>query len=105
MNLPVNLINLIKSKKGKKKRLEKKKIRRNRAAEAKSQKNRRCGQDRGGALHATINFDVVRRSADTNTMGGVGGVNNRGHDRFVIREQTTRSQRGPGPWNNYCACN
>lgn len=105
MNLPVNLINLIKSKKKKNAGLEKK-IHRNRAAEAKSQKNRRCGQDRGGALHATINFDVVRRSADTNTGGwGVGGVNNRGHDRFVIREQTTRSQRGPGPWNNYCACN
>lgn len=40
-----------------------------RAAEAKSQKNRRCARIEE-SVHATINFDVVRRSADTNAGGG-----------------------------------
>lgn len=76
-NLPINLINLIKtSKKKRKKRrragLEKKNPSQSsirRAAEAKSQKNRRCARIEE-SVHATINFDVVRRSADTNAGGG-----------------------------------
>lgn len=75
-NLPINLINLIKSKKKRKKRrragLEKKNPSQSsirRAAEAKSQKNRRCARIEK-SVHATINFDVVRRSADTNAGGG-----------------------------------
>lgn len=74
INLPINLINLIKtSKKKRKKRrragLEKKNPSIRRAAEAKSQKNRRCARIEE-SVHATINFDVVRRSADTNAGGG-----------------------------------
>lgn len=77
INLPINLINLIKtSKKKRKKRrragLEKKNPSQSsirRAVEAKSQKNRRCARIEE-SVHATINFDVVRRSADTNAGGG-----------------------------------
>lgn len=77
INLPINLINLIKtSKKKRKKRrragLEKKNPSQSsirRAAEAKSQKNRRCARIEE-SVHTTINFDVVRRSADTNAGGG-----------------------------------
>lgn len=77
INLPINLINLIKTSKKKeknagepgwkKKNPSQSSIRR--AAEAKSQKNRRCARIEE-SVHATINFDVVRRSADTNAGGG-----------------------------------
>lgn len=77
INLPINLINLIKTSKKKKKKTQESRVGKKnpsqssirRAAEAKSQKNRRCARIEE-SVHATINFDVVRRSADTNAGGG-----------------------------------